>query len=88
MIEDITDRRPNHALVAMLEELLVRARAGEVRSVITVTSAADSATGHGWSLDGRTWQQPMLAELMVVQHELMLKMSLERDGGVLRNTLG
>ena len=61
-----------------------RGKAGEIRSAVIVTSAADNATGHGWALDGRTWQQPVLAQMMIAQNEMMLRISATETSGILR----
>ena len=81
---DVKDRAPNPTLISMLENRLERAKAGEIRSAVIVTSAADNATGHGWALDGRTWQQPVLAQMMIAQNEMMLLISATETGGILR----
>ena len=81
---DVKDRAPNPTLISMLENRLEKAKAGEIRSAVIVTSAADNATGHGWALDGRTWQQPVLAQMMIAQNEMMLLISATETGGILR----
>ena len=81
---DVKDRAPNPALISMLENRLEQAKAGEIRSAVIVTSAADNATGHGWALDGRTWQQPVLAQMMIAQNEMMLLVSATETSGILR----
>lgn len=87
VIRDITDTRPNPGLVEMLESMLARAKAGEIRSAIAVTSAADCATGHCWNIDPRSWRQPILGELVFVQNEFLLKMSVDNESGLLRQVL-
>jgi len=86
-VVDITDRSPNPALIEMLERLLGRARAGDLRSVIYASAGTDGATGHGWAIDDRSWRQPLLAEMMIVQNEMMLAMSAATKTGVLRDLL-
>ena len=81
---DVKDRAPNPTLISMLENRLEQAKAGEIRSAVIVTSAADNATGHGWALDGRTWQQPVLAQMMIAQNEMMLLVSATETSGILR----
>ena len=81
---DVKDRAPNPTPISMLEKRLERAKAGEVRSAVIAPSAADNATGHGWALDGRTWQQPVLAQMMIAQNEMMLLVSATETGGILR----
>lgn len=83
-IRDIKDRSPNPDLIAMLEDRLERAKAGDIRSAVIVTSADDNATGHGWVMDARTWQQPILAQMLYAQNEIMLRMSLVSENGILR----
>ena len=81
---DAKDRAPNPTLISMLENRLEQAKAGEIRSAVIVTSAADNATGHGWALDGRTRQQPVLAQMMIAQNEMMLRISATETSGILR----
>lgn len=79
-IVDITDREPNPELVAMLERHLEWARAGEIRSALIVVASADSSTTHSWAFDGRTWQQPLFAQVTLAQMEMAMNMSLKSDG--------
>ena len=57
---------------------------GHFDSVPQSPAAADNATGHGWALDGRTWQQPVLAQMMIAQNEMMLRISATETSGILR----
>ena len=81
---DVKDRAPNPTLISMLENRLEQAKAGEMRSAVVVTSAADNATAHGWALDGRPWPQPVLAQTMIAQNEMMLRISATETSGILR----
>lgn len=85
-LRDIKDRSPNPALVEMLEELLERAKAGDIRSAFVVSSRDDNATGHDTVIDGRTWVHPMLGQLAYLQAELMAHRSI-KEGGVLGQAL-
>ncbi len=83
-LAEVKDRTPNAALVLMLRDLLENALSGDLRSMVAITVRDDNATGHRWSLDARTWRQPVLAEILYTQSEFMLGLSMDSDAGVLR----
>jgi hypothetical protein len=87
IIRDVTDRSTNPDLVRALRKLLRRAQAGELRSMIAITCAADNATGNVRALDSRSWLQPIIGEMAYVQTEITMELSLQREHGVLRDHL-
>jgi len=79
---DIKDRKPHEDLVALLEQMLVHAKSGELRSVFATCSYDDNKVGTMWCLDGRTDRRRMLSEVVLGQQELITRISLD-DGDTL-----
>lgn len=84
---DIKDVSPNIKLVKNLEMLLDHAKKGKLRSAIIVQSWSDDGVNQSYSLDDRTWLKPILAQLMMMQVDLVNMIGLEEDGSVLSGVL-
>lgn len=53
-VHDITDKTPNALLIELLDFMLEKAKAGEIRSIFCVTAWDNGCVDCGWSLDPRT----------------------------------
>lgn len=82
-ITDIKDRSPNQHTITHLEGLLEKAKAGELRTIITVCAWDDDAVTHGWSLDARNSRRRMLAEIVMLQHDYTVNLGLEEGDSIL-----
>ena len=79
-LKDIKDKAPNEHLISSIENLLKRAKSGEVRSLFYVAGWDDDGVSHGWQLDHRTRRRPMLSEMVMAQHDFVINIELtERD---------
>lgn len=65
-VADIKDRKPNAGTVELLEDLLEKAKEGELRSIILVYDNASQAPANSWSIDHRSHIKLMLGELTVL----------------------
>lgn len=86
-LKDIKDRRPNPGLVSILEDLLERAKSGEVRTAAYVVGYDDDSTSQGWAMDGRTSHRRILGELTLLTHEYTTNIGLRDGDSVLSQAL-
>lgn len=82
-ITDVKDCTPNEGLITALEELLTYAKSGEMRSLVWVNGWSDDSVGHGWDVDGRNSSRRILAELMLLQHDLINDIGIKEGVSVL-----
>ena len=84
---DITDHSPNPATVAMLRDLLGKAEAGELRTVLVVCGYSEGGWDNVWSIDSRTSRRKMLGESALMHHDLLTKQALDDGDSVLSKAL-
>lgn len=65
----IVDRRPDHDVVALLEQLLARAKAGDIQAIALVTEDSGRCTGSAIAGDCNAFQ--MLGALRMLEHRMM-----------------
>ena len=82
-MREIKDKTPNPELVSRLEAMLEQAKSGDIRTLWYVVSWDDSATSHGWVIDARTRRRPLLAEVVMAEHDLVNNIGLEDGDSVL-----
>lgn len=82
-LADIKDRTPNEDTVRHLEKLLEYAKSGTLRSVITLTAWDDDCVGHGWSIDGRNSRRRIIAELVMLENDIITNQALDDGDSVL-----
>ncbi len=87
-LHDIKDTTPNQSAIDLLEKLLKRAKAGEIRSLHYVAQWDNDAVSHGWTLDCRTGRRLMLAEMVMAQHDFTVSLEMREKGSVLYAALG
>lgn len=87
MIGDIKDKSPNAATIQHLEQLLAEAKSGALRSVVAFCGWDDDSVSHGWSLDKRNSQRRMLAEMVLLQHDFTVNLSLMDEDSILSDAL-
>lgn len=81
-LSEIKDNSPNPSTVTLLADLLEKAKAGEVRSIVYAVGYNDSCTSQGWGLDGRNDNKRLLAEIALLQHELAHVLLLAQSDSV------
>lgn len=84
---DIKDRTPNPTLVRHLEELLERARSGELRSYAAVLGWDDDSWSHSWHVDARSSRRRALGELSMLQFGVLTAFSLSEGDNVLAQAI-
>ncbi len=82
-LTDITDCKPNQATIDQLEVMLERAKAGKLRSVISIKAWNDDTVTHGWSVDGRNSYRRVLAEIVMLQHNFVTNLGFMEGDTVL-----
>lgn len=82
-IKDIKDMTPNPDLVAMLKRLLADAESGELRSHVGISGWDDDSTTTNWVLDDRTNPRKMLAQMVMTEHDLVVKIGFQEGNTVL-----
>lgn len=82
-LKDIKDTAPNTLLVEALEDLLEKAKVGEIRSMIWVMEWNDNCVNHNWAIDHRTSERRMIAELVMLQHNFVDNIGLREQDSVL-----
>ena len=70
-ITDIKDRKPNPDTIKHLESMLEYARKGELRTVVWLCGWDDDSVTHGWSLDHRNSPRRLIAELTMLQYDVL-----------------
>ena len=76
---NIKDMSPNAATIKMLEDALVQAKSGELRSVVIVKGWEQGGVDHCWSLDKRNYWRMLLSEIVMTQHDFTVNIEM-RDG--------
>lgn len=82
-LTEIKDMSPNEDTVRLLKTLLKQAEEGEVRSIVYTLSFDDDCVTHGWSHDKRNSFRRILAEVTILQHELMVNIGFMDGDSVL-----
>lgn len=82
-IKDIKERRPNEKLINSIEKLLESAKSGELRSMFYVCGWDDCSVNHGWAYDLRSARRPLLAELVLLQHNYIIDTEFAENETVL-----
>jgi len=62
---------------------LEEAKSGELRSIVYVVGFDDDIVSHGWALDDRNCPRKLLAEMLMTQHDLVVKIELMENNSVL-----
>lgn len=76
---DITDTEPNQDLIDQLEKMLEYAKAGKIRSYISVFGWSDDRVSHGWVKDCRNSRFRLLGALSVLQTDFHLDSLVHTD---------
>ncbi len=84
-ITDITDTKPNEALIEHLERLLEFAKSGELRTMLSISGWNDDAWSHGWVLDDRNSKRRMLGELSMLSYDIHTNQAFLDGNTVLNN---
>ena len=87
MIEDITDKSPNHQTIEMLRGLLAQAESGELRTLVALCGYIEGQWNNCWSLDPRTSRRKLLGESALLHHDLLTKQALDDGDSVLSEAL-
>jgi len=82
-LEDVKDKTPNAALIERMESLLKDAKAGELRSFIGVVCYDDCSVNRTWAFDERSSLRMMLAELLMLQHDMTASIGIREGDSVL-----
>ena len=80
---DIKDMTPNQDLVEALEVALKQAKSGELRSMLYAKQWSNQAVSHGWNRDHRGSYRMMLAELVMLQHEIVVNLQMHEQESIL-----
>lgn len=86
-LSDAKDRSPNQGLVEALERLLCEAKSGEIRSFVGVVSFDCGGVSRLWQIDARSSMRLMLAELVMMQNDLIDNIGIEEGDSVLAQNL-
>lgn len=86
-LTNIKDMTPNPALIKLLEDYLVDAKAGELRSMVAVIGWENNGVDHNWVLDSRNTERPLLSELVLLQADLVVNIGLKDGDSVLAKNL-
>lgn len=82
-MREIKDRLPNQDTIQMLEDMLENARAGRLRTVVTVAGWDDDSWSHSWCLDYRSGRRRMIGELSMLQFDLLTNQAFHDGDTVL-----
>ena len=80
---DIKDNTPNAELVEQLERMLEKAKAGEVRSWVSVFEWSDGSVSHGWAFDRFAARRTMVGALAECQFAVVSEMQLRAESSPL-----
>lgn len=75
-LKNIKDVEPNQALIKFIEEMLEEAKAGKLRSLLTVAGYHDDSVNSGWEHDPRNSGRRLLGALAFLQFEFYLALSI------------
>ena len=78
-LTNIKDTTPNQQFIDRLEELLVQAKAGKVRTMVYAISYDDQGVSSGWCMDPRCHKKLLLGELVLLQNEFAFTLSASDD---------
>lgn len=82
-LKDIKDRTPNQDTIEHLEKLLEQAKTGELRTIIDVAAYDDDSVSHGWSIDSRNSRRRLIAEVVMLQNDIVTNQALDDIDSVL-----
>ena len=86
-LHDIKDKTPNQATIDQLEKALAQAKSGELRSVLIVKGWDDDCVSHTWSIDARSNCRMLLSDVVMIQHDLTVKLAIDEGDSVLAGAL-
>ena len=86
-VVNIKNIEPNHGLVDQLEKLLEQAKSGDILSMAAVLSYEDGCTAQTYALDSRCDHRRILAEIVLLQHDTTVQISLADGDTCLFNSI-
>lgn len=86
-LKDIKDNTPNKLLVKRLKALLKSAESGRVRSMVYSVEYNDAVCSHGWSIDPRTRDREILAEVIIMQADFVNDICIAEQDSVISRAL-
>lgn len=86
-IEDIKDKTPNPNVIRQIEKMLEDAKAGNIRSLVTIAGWDDDSWTHAWALDRRNTRLRMIGQIATLQHEALTNEALFDKDSVLSQAL-
>lgn len=84
---DIKDMTPNLDLVAQLERALEQAKSGELRSMLWAKQWDNRSTANGWACDWRSSDKMLLSELVLLQHDIVVRIGMHEKTSALFNVI-
>ena len=86
-VKDIKDMSPNPNLIELLEDYLKDAKSGELRSMVAAISWADDSVDHNWAIDKRSSERRLLAEVLMMQSDMVVNIGLKDGDSILARNL-
>jgi len=86
-VANIKDKTPNPSVIRQLEKMLEDAKAGEIRSIVTIAGWDDDSWTHAWALDKRNTRLRMIGQIATLQHEALTNESLFDEYSILSQAL-
>lgn len=86
-LSNVKDLTPNQNTIHMLKRLLGEAEEGKLRSLAYVAAYEDQVVCSGWSVDGRSSERLILAEMLVHQHDFTTNICIMDGDTILANAL-